>query len=168
MIWSHLRSNAIAYLALFLALGGGVAWAVERNSVKSKHIANRTIKPVDVKPNSLTGKQVKNKSLTAADIKTATLATTRSAAGIVNPDGTVQDITSGVTADRESSGSYRIDIPYSVIPNSTRAPVPVFQIIAADDHHVEGQEVIEGSSGWQITVDFSGGDHLFGFIVIAP
>ena len=167
MIWSHLRSNAIAYLALFLALGGGVAWAVERNSVKSKHIANRTIKPVDVKPNSLTGKQVKNKSLTAADIRTATLATTRSAAGIVNPDGTVQDITSGVTADRESSGTYRIDIPYSVIPAGA-APVPVFQIIAPDDHHVEGQEVIEGTSQWEITVQFSGGDHLFGFIVISP
>ena len=168
MISSHLRSNAIAYLALFLALGGGVAWAVERNSIRSKHIVNRTVKPIDVKPNSLTGKQVKNKSLTAADIRTATLATTRSAAGVVNANGSVQDITSGVTVDHESSGTYRIDIPYSVIPNSTTAPVPVFQSVAPDDHHVEGQEVIEGTSQWEITVQFSGGDHLFGFIVISP
>lgn len=36
-IGQHLRSNVIGYLALFVALGG-TAYALDANSVKSKHI----------------------------------------------------------------------------------------------------------------------------------
>lgn len=44
----HLRSNAVAYVALLLALTGGVAWALERDTVKSRHIANGQVKPADL------------------------------------------------------------------------------------------------------------------------
>ena len=33
-------ANVIAAIAVFLALGGGVAWALANNSVKSRHIKN--------------------------------------------------------------------------------------------------------------------------------
>jgi hypothetical protein len=46
---SHLRSNFVGYLALFFALGLGTAWAVERNSIRSKHIADGQVKAKDVK-----------------------------------------------------------------------------------------------------------------------
>lgn len=43
----HLRSNIVAYGALFLALGG-TAYAIERNSVMSKHIAPQQVKQPDL------------------------------------------------------------------------------------------------------------------------
>lgn len=48
----HLRRNLVAYVALFFALGG-TAYALEVNSVKSKHIAPDAAKGVDVDESSL-------------------------------------------------------------------------------------------------------------------
>jgi hypothetical protein len=45
----------MATVAVFLALGGGIAWALERNSVKSKHIAPNAAKGADVLEESLSG-----------------------------------------------------------------------------------------------------------------
>ena len=42
-------ANIAATLALFLALAGGIAWALERNSVKSRHIAPDAVKGADAK-----------------------------------------------------------------------------------------------------------------------
>jgi hypothetical protein len=45
---SHVRANALGYLALFLALGG-TALALERNSVSSRHIADGQVKGKDIR-----------------------------------------------------------------------------------------------------------------------
>jgi hypothetical protein len=45
---SLLRRNLIAVLALVVALTSGVAWAVEKNSVKSVHIVNGQVKAADL------------------------------------------------------------------------------------------------------------------------
>lgn len=45
-------ANVVATLALFLALGGGLAWALANNSVKSKHIKDGQVKPNDLSPTS--------------------------------------------------------------------------------------------------------------------
>lgn len=59
---SHLTyANVTATLALFLALGGGIAWALETNSVKSKHIVNEQVKAVDIQnadPEDLDANQI--------------------------------------------------------------------------------------------------------------
>jgi hypothetical protein len=41
-------ANVMSTLAVFLALGGGVAWALANNSVKSKHIVNEQVKAQDI------------------------------------------------------------------------------------------------------------------------
>ena len=41
-------ANVVSLLALFAALSLGTAWAVERNSVRSKHIVNDQVKPADI------------------------------------------------------------------------------------------------------------------------
>ena len=41
-------ANVTATLALFLALSGGIAWALGANSVKSKHIAPNAAKGLDI------------------------------------------------------------------------------------------------------------------------
>jgi hypothetical protein len=40
-------ANVISTLALFLVLAGGLAWALERNSVKSRHIARNQVRAQD-------------------------------------------------------------------------------------------------------------------------
>src|SRR5687768_17282878 len=53
-IAQHLRSNVVAYIALFFALGIGTAWALERNSVRSKHIRDAHVREPDVGPGAVT------------------------------------------------------------------------------------------------------------------
>ena len=45
----HLRGNLVAYVALFCALGLGTAYAVERNSIGTKEIANGQVRSADVR-----------------------------------------------------------------------------------------------------------------------
>src|SRR5687767_5158707 len=72
------HSTVVAYLALFLVLTGGVAWALERNSVKSKHIVNDQVKSVDVKDNGIKGRDVFEDSL--GQVPRANSATTANSA----------------------------------------------------------------------------------------
>ncbi len=51
-------ANVLALLALFVALGG-TAWAVEKNSVESKHILNETVRSKDVKDDGVKPRDVK-------------------------------------------------------------------------------------------------------------
>ena len=48
-------ANVTATLALFLALSGGIAWALANNSVKSRHIAPNAAKGADVFEERLSG-----------------------------------------------------------------------------------------------------------------
>ena len=62
-------ANVTATLALFLALGGGLAWAIGRNSVGPKQI----------RPNAVRSSEVKNGALKGVDIDEASLGTIPSA-----------------------------------------------------------------------------------------
>lgn len=60
-------ANAVAMLALFIALGAGAyAAGLKPNSVKSKHIKDNQVKSADVKNNGLTGQDVDESSLQLA------------------------------------------------------------------------------------------------------
>lgn len=60
----------VAYLALFVAAGGGAYAAVK---VTSSEIANRTIRGKDVKPDALKGRQIREASL--SEVPSAAVAT---------------------------------------------------------------------------------------------
>src|SRR5215208_6041784 len=64
---THLRSNVVGYVALFIALGG-VAYAagLARDSVKSKQIKKGAVRSEEVKDDSLTGTDVNESSLVLA------------------------------------------------------------------------------------------------------
>ena len=51
-------ANILAGMALFVALGG-TAWAIEKNSVQSKHIVNGEVRSKDLKDNGVKPKDVK-------------------------------------------------------------------------------------------------------------
>jgi hypothetical protein len=65
----HVRSNVVAYLALFAALSG-TAWAateLEKNEVKSKHIGKGQVKNSDLAANAVTSPKVADGSLLSED-----------------------------------------------------------------------------------------------------
>ncbi|MDX6586342.1 MAG: hypothetical protein QOI31_815 [Solirubrobacterales bacterium] len=75
----HLRSNVVAYIALFFALGVGTAWALDANSIKSKHIKDGQVKSVDVRDDDVTGADIDESTLDGLDADT--LDGTRSCSG---------------------------------------------------------------------------------------
>lgn len=58
-------ANAVATLALFLALGGG--------AVAATHVGHASVGTAQLKPSAVTGAKVKDGSLTGADVAVATL-----------------------------------------------------------------------------------------------
>ena len=67
----HLRTNVIAYLSLFVALGGTGAYAASQ--IGSKDIAKNAVKSKHIKDGQITGGDVKNGSLGEADIESGAL-----------------------------------------------------------------------------------------------
>jgi hypothetical protein len=63
-----LRSNVIAYVALFAALSGTAIAAAPRNSVTSKSIKNGAVHKADVGANAVDGSKVEDSSLTGEDV----------------------------------------------------------------------------------------------------
>ena len=63
----HLRGNAVAYLALFVALGGTSFAAA--TTITGKNVKDSSLTGADVKKGSLTGTDVRNSSLTGADLR---------------------------------------------------------------------------------------------------
>ena len=62
-IGNYVRQHHLALLCLFLIVGGGTAWALDRNSVRSRHIVNGQVKSSDAKNNGLTGTDIRESSL---------------------------------------------------------------------------------------------------------
>ena len=108
----HMRSNVVAYLALFLALGGVGAYAADKvtskdiakNAVKSKHIKASAVKTGDVKDNNLTGGDVADGSIGTADLAGGSVTGAKIAAGVIPDTGVVarsaiqDDVDNGSTA----------------------------------------------------------------------
>jgi hypothetical protein len=110
---AHVKANAIAYLALFVALGGTTYAAarigsddIERNAVKSRHIGRDQVRSADA--TRLRGVDILNDSLTGYDINEATIG---AVPGARNADR-LDNLDSGdfVTASRmRIAGPLRLD-----------------------------------------------------------
>ena len=61
-IGTYIRQHHIGFLALFIALGG-TAWALEANSVKSKHIVNGQVRSEDIGDGEVVAADVDTTSL---------------------------------------------------------------------------------------------------------
>lgn len=79
---SHIRSNAIAYVALFFALAGGAyaaATTAPANSVNSASIINGQVKTADLANGAVNASKVAFNSLTGGQINESSLGTVPSA-----------------------------------------------------------------------------------------
>ena len=84
---AHLRRNAVAYLALFVALGG-TSWAavqLPRNSVGSAQLKRGAVASSDLRTSAVTSQKVKDGSLTPADFARGALGA--GGAGAQGPPG---------------------------------------------------------------------------------
>ena len=107
----HLRRNAVAYLALFVALGGTSFAAA--TVITGKNVKDSSLTGADVKKGSLTGSDVKNKSLAPADFNgsvTGPQGATgpqgpKGATGAPGQNGTNATI-NGVAAGGDLTGTY--------------------------------------------------------------
>jgi hypothetical protein len=80
-IVSHLRQNVVAYLALFVALGTGTAYAanqitskdIARNAVKAKHIKDGQVRGTELAASAVTGAKVADGSVTGTDVADGSL-----------------------------------------------------------------------------------------------
>jgi hypothetical protein len=76
-IRDHLRGNVVAYVALFIALGGSAYAAAEigsddirRNAVLSQHLRKNAVTTQDIRNRKgVTGRDVKNSTLRSSDVK---------------------------------------------------------------------------------------------------
>ena len=86
-----MRANAVAYLALFVALGGTSAWAADKitskeiatNAVLSKHI--KQVKTVDLANRVVTGAKLGNDAVGSSNVADNSLAATDILNGTIGP-----------------------------------------------------------------------------------
>jgi len=99
---NFLRQNAIALLALYIALGGAAvavksASSPPKNSVKSKQIKDGQVKTKDLADQAVTGAKVADDSLTGAHVQESSLAKVPSADTLDALDSTDLLTDSGLT-----------------------------------------------------------------------
>lgn len=135
---THARRNAVAYVALFLALGGTsyAALSLPANSVGERQIKARAVTASKIASNAVTSSSVRDGSLRARDFRTGDLprgaqgpAGPAGAAGPAGPqgpagpgarwvtakgDGTVVAQSGGITVFRFAAGNYTVDFGESV------------------------------------------------------
>ena len=111
-ILNHLRSNAVAYLALFIALGGTSAWAavkitsadIAKNAVRSKHIKESAVKTSKIADRAVTadklGKDATNLFAYIRDDGSANPATVAYGSGVTAVSDTAGDSPYRLTFNR--------------------------------------------------------------------
>ena len=73
-LFSHLRSQGIAYLALFVALGGtAYAASLPANSVGTKQLKSGAVTTAKIRPDAITTSQVADSTLQARDFASGAL-----------------------------------------------------------------------------------------------
>jgi hypothetical protein len=116
-------ANAISLIAIFVALGGTAVaiTALERNSVKSRHIARGAVKQADLGANAVNSAKVANGSLREADFAAGQLPAgptgPQGVTGIAGPAGPTSgstEFSSGSASVPGCAQAYALDYPVSV------------------------------------------------------
>jgi len=135
-VGAHLRSNAVAYLALFVALTSTsvAAVALQNNSVLSRNIKNGEVKRPDIARNAVDSSKVADRSIRQADLAPGLNAATlghlapsafalaghNHDAQYVN-EGQPNSVTSGMVVDQQRS----VSIPLSSFMDCSGSGAPL-------------------------------------------
>jgi hypothetical protein len=118
-IGAHLRANAVAYAALFVALGGSsyAATRLQPGSVTSAALADGAVTHSKLARDSVTSRNVARHSLTAADFKAGTLGA--GPVGVTAPAGP-QGLPAGAKVGARARFAGSVDAP-----KGANTPVPL-------------------------------------------
>ena len=101
--WAHVRSNTVAYVALFFALSSGAVAAsqitgrqIADNAITSRKIANNTVRSEDVRNGTLRGRDVARNTLTGREIAESKLGRVPDASRLAGQ--TLAQVRSGIDA----------------------------------------------------------------------
>jgi hypothetical protein len=128
------HATVVAYLALFLALGGSAVAA--KTAITGKQIKNSTITSVDIKNGSISGADLKKNTLTGTQINEAKL-------------GTVPSATNAATAGNANTvgglaaSAFRLTCPAGTIAFATAC----FETGLRADQGLQGAMATCGSAG---------------------
>ncbi len=133
---NHLRGNLVAYLALFVALGGTAYAAVKlrANSVGTKQLKNNAVTASKLDNGSVTATKVARHSLTGTQINASAL-------------GTVPNATDATSATNAATAANATDLggqPASAYPTSPVAATDIGTIPAARVANTNSQQVATG------------------------
>jgi hypothetical protein len=129
---SHVRSNVVSYLALFVAMGGTSYAAVNlpKNSVGTAQLKNGAVTAAKVKPHSLTGRLFKPGQLPAGPQGPAGATGPRGETGpqgATGPQGSPGP--QGLPGSARAYGQVQIDTSghYYLVPGTTKGVVGITQ-----------------------------------------
>jgi hypothetical protein len=87
-VHGHLRGNLVAYLALFVALGG-TSWAAVRlpkNSVKASQIAANAVRSAEIRRDAVGGSELRRGAVGGAELRRGIIAPDHLRNGIIAPN----------------------------------------------------------------------------------
>jgi hypothetical protein len=181
-ILAHLRGNAIAYVALFVALGGSsyAAVSLKKGSVTSGALAKGAVTHSKLARNSVTSLNVAQGSLTSEDFKSGTLKNgtvrgpkgdhgAQGSAGAAGPQGTPGGASVGARARFAGSVSAPKGANTSVpLSSNTWTQVPGELDLLAGAMTVHIPSSCTGSFGNALTVSVDGTPTTFALAPTAP
>ena len=101
-VGSHLRQHAIAYVALFIVLGGTAVALPGRNSVDSGDIAKKAVKASDIAKGAVKGKAIRAGAVKGPKLKDGAVGTAKLADGAVETSKVADEAITGAKADEAS------------------------------------------------------------------
>jgi hypothetical protein len=128
---TFLRGNAIALLALLVAVGGTsyAAVSLPKDSVKAKQIAKSAVRTAEVKDGTLGGADVQDGSLTSADLQ----------------DGSL------TSADLQDGSVTAADLQVGTVPLDVTKPLPSGVTIRG---FLNGDFHATGVSDWRVSASY--------------
>ncbi len=119
-IRNHIRSNVVGYVALFFALSGGAAYALDgSNTVFSDDIVDDQVRSVDVRDDSLP-----SGGLARADLRTGSVGTSEVANSSLRGGDLVDGaVDSAKVADESLTGDDVAESTLGQVPSAALAPL---------------------------------------------
>jgi hypothetical protein len=152
-IRSHIRTNVVAYVALFFALGGGAAWATHpggADTISSADIINNEVKTQDIRDANLTTADIRARAVTTGKLADGAVTEQKLANGAVN-SSKVEDGSLGI-------GEFSSSIPAARVTNSVDQPAGqvVFATLGFDSERYDTANMHDPQNNSRLTAPATG------------
>jgi hypothetical protein len=149
----HLRANVIAYVALFVALGGTsyAAVSLPKNSVGTRQLKTGAVHRSDIASNAVSGSKVAANTLKGADIDEASLGKVPSAKSADSSTSAASATSAGNAADAAKLGglapsAFQKGVRWALVNNAGTAIIAQSGGITIFSHPFAGETFVDFGS----------------------